>query len=105
MAILPAANSWITWGKEIENYLTAKSINKAYGLETVTQKLKKDIDRYNLFPNYIKNVQKNFSNNKVSFAKKVAPCIQNDDYRGDLIERIEELANMISKWNAKEKNK
>ena len=96
---------WITWGKEIENYLTAKSINKAYGLETVSQKLKKDIDRYNLFPNYIKNVQINFSNNKVPFAKKVAPCIQYDDCRGDLIERIEELANMINKWNAKEMNK
>lgn len=93
---------WITWGKEVENYLTAKSINKAYGLETDSQKLKKNVDRYNLFPTYIKNVQKKFSNNKVPFAKKVAPCIQNEDYRGDLIERIEELANMISKWNAKE---
>jgi energy-coupling factor transporter ATP-binding protein EcfA2 len=94
---------WITEGKEIENYLTAKSINGAYEKKDSTEKLEKDIGKYNLFPKYIKVFEKNFSNVKVDFAKKVAPCITENDFRYDLKEQIEKLANNIEMWNKMER--
>lgn len=90
---------WITEGKEIENYLTAKSINGAYGNKDIIEELEKDIGKYNLFPKYIKVFEKNFSNVKVDFAKKVAPYITENDFRYDLREQIKELANNIETWN------
>lgn len=95
---------WITKGKEIENYLTANSINQAYGTQSGTTKLTKDIGQYQLFPNYIKKYEKDFSKVKVKFAKKVAPCITENDFRFDLRERIQELADNIAKWNKAEIN-
>ena len=90
---------WITEGKEIENYLSAKSINVAYGNKSGTEKLENDIEQYNLFPEYIKVFEKNFTNVKVGFAKKVAPYITENDFRYDLKEQIEKLANYIEMWN------
>ena len=90
---------WITEGKEIENYLTAKSINSAYGPKNKTEKLEKDIGKYNLFPKYIKVFEKNFSNVKVDFAKQVAPFITENDFRYDLREQIAKLASNIEMWN------
>ena len=95
---------WITKGKEIENYLTANSINQAYGTQSDTTKLAKDIGQYQLFPNYIKKYEKDFSKGKVKFAKKVAPYITENDFRFDLKERIQELADNIAKWNKAEIN-
>ena len=90
---------WITEGKEIENYLTAKSINGAYGNKDRTEKLEKDIGKYSLFPKYIKVFEKNFSNVKVDFAKKVAPYITENDFRYDLREQVVKLASNIEMWN------
>ena len=90
---------WITVGKEIENYLSAKSINAAYGNKNGTEKLENDIEQYNLFPEYIKVFEKNFTNVKVGFAKKVAPYITENDFRYDLKEQIEKLANNVEIWN------
>ena len=91
---------WITAGKEIENYLTAKSVNSAY--ENKTTKLEKDIGKYKIFPNYVKDFEKNFTNIKVSFAKKVVPYITENDFRFDLREQIAKLANNIEMWNRME---
>lgn len=93
---------WITAGKEIENYLTAKSVNSAYENKNKTTKLEKDIGKYKLFPNYVKDFEKNFTNIKVSFAKKVVPYITENDFRYDLKEQIEKLANYIEMWNRME---
>ena len=90
---------WITEGKEIENYLTAKSINDAYGTKNRAKKLEKDIGKYYLFPKYIKFFEKNFISVKVNFAKKVAPYITENDFRYDLKGQIEKLANNIEMWN------
>ena len=92
---------WITAGKEIENYLTAKSVNSAY--ENKTTKLEKDIGKYKLFPNYVKDFEQNFTNVKVSFAKKVSPHITENDFRFDLREQIAKLANNIETWNMVER--
>ena len=53
---------WITKGKEIENYLTANSINKSYGCNL------NDVGQFELFPEYIKKTVKNFTNKKVDTA-------------------------------------
>ena len=94
---------WITAGKEIENYLTAKSINSAYESKNKLKKIEKDIGKYKHFPNYVKYFEKNFTNVKVGFAKKVAPYITENDFRYDLKEQIERLANNIEKWNTGER--
>ena len=90
---------WITAGKEIENYLTEKSINSAYEKKVKTKKIEKDIGKYTLFPNYVKSYEKNFTNVKVSFAKKVAAYITENDFRYDLKEQIKKLVNNIEMWN------
>lgn len=85
---------WITQGKEIENYLTVRSINQAF-----RKKLKKDVGRYELFPEYIKKIDANFSNRKTPFAKFIAPFITNEDEIMDVKKRILELYQTIEKWN------
>ncbi|WP_295093975.1 AAA family ATPase [Ruminococcus sp.] len=56
---------WITKGKEIENYLPFDAINAAY-----SSKLTTNCKQYELFPNYIENVCKDFSGKKLSLPKK-----------------------------------
>lgn len=86
---------WITSGKEIENYLTARSINQAFNKNF----LKKDIGKYHIFPNYVKKLEPNFSNKKVIFAKKVVPFFTEKDARFDLKKQIEMLYKKIEEWN------
>ena len=85
---------WITKGKEIENYITANSINRAFGVT-----MKKDIGQYELFPEYINDIDAHFSNRKILFAKKVASGITSADEALDLKDRILELYQNIKKWN------
>ncbi len=86
---------WITKGKEIENYLTARSIKKAYNLD-----LEHDIEQYELFPEYIKKIIPNFSSQKVQVAKKISNCITVDDARFDLKKQIEQIYKDIQRWNS-----
>lgn len=85
---------WITAGKEIENYISAASINSAYESE-----LQKDIGQYQLFPTYIKDVDRNFSSNKVTFARKVSSYIKADHCLLDLKEQVQRLYATIKSWN------
>ncbi len=85
---------WITKGKEIENYLTSDCINRTFDIN-----LKKDIELFALFPDYIKNAYKNFSANKVQFAKNIVTHITKNDDRFDLSSKIVKLYNQIKKWN------
>lgn len=87
---------WITKGKEIENYLTFQSINQALNKDF----FKKDVGRYNSFPNYIKKVEPNFSSKKVVFAKKIVPAITKNDIRFDLKQQVVQLYNTIRHWNS-----
>lgn len=89
---------WITAGKEIENYISYKAINEVYNSD-----LTKQCKRYQIFPNYIKSVRKNFSSEKVEFAKKVIPYIKDDNSKSilDVRNRIVELSDTIKKWNHK----
>lgn len=85
---------WVTYGKEVENYLTARSINEAYNSQ-----LTNDIGRYEIISDYLKGIRNDFSFVKVPFARKVAPHITKADYRDDLEEKIRELVERITKWN------
>ena len=87
---------WITKGKEIENYLSKESIEQAY-----EKKLKKQCDRFELFPEYISPICKKF--NKVEFAHKVAPYITEENSKTilDLEKQVISLNQTIKKWNMK----
>ena len=85
---------WVTAGKEIENYLTTRTINAAYGSE-----LKKEIGKYTLFKNHVSETIPGFEKNKVEAARKLAPYITKEEAPLDLKERIVELYEAIKKWN------
>lgn len=88
---------WITQGKEIENYIPAAAVNSEYGTNL------KNIGQYELFPNYIAKNEKNFSNQKVVFAKKIVVHITSENSREmlDLEKQIKRLYETIQKWNSK----
>lgn len=88
---------WITQGKEMENYLPAVAINQKYGTQ------KSNIGQYELFPDYIEKIAKNFSNQKVSFAKGVVEYITLENSREmlDLEKQIKKLYETIKQWNKK----
>ena len=85
--------AWITQGKEIENYVHYSAINRAYGANLQTQ-----CGQYEIFPEYIKDVRKNFENEKVPFANKVKDYINCTEVL-DLDVRIKELCKTIKSWN------
>lgn len=86
---------WVTNGKEIENYISCAALSKALG-ETI----KKQCGQYQLFPDYIKNYYKSFSNQKVVFSKKVSPYIDGDNAEIlDIKKQITALYNEMRKWN------
>ena len=86
---------WITQGKEIENYIPAVAINAKYG-STLN-----NIGQYELFPDYIRRTEKNFSSQKVAFAKGIAEHITkaNSSEMLDLEKQIRKLFDTIQKWN------
>lgn len=90
---------WITKGKEIENYLSVDAINTTFNKKNIKQ-----CKQYELFPEYINKVYKNFK--KVDFANKVKDSINKENAEIlDLKERIESLYKQIQKWNNDVENK
>ena len=83
---------WVTKGKEIENYISAKSINAIYG------KKKKQVGQYDSFKKYIKNIEPNFETKKVDFAKQILFEDKSLDIL-DLREKIIKLSDEIKRWN------
>lgn len=85
---------WITLGKEIENYITKEAVN------AVHQTNKKQIGQYEVFPDYIRNVDKNFSCHKVESARNYTKYItlENSAEILDLKDKIEQLYAEIKKW-------
>lgn len=88
---------WITQEKEIENYIPAAAINGKYDLSL------SNIGQYELFPEYINRIEKNFSSHKVAFAKGIAEHItkENSSQMLDLEKQIRKLYETIQKWNKK----
>lgn len=88
--------SWITKGKEIENYVPREAISIM-----VNKEIKKQCEKYELFPDYIEPYYKNFTNKKVPFANDVKDYItkDNSEHILDLKIQIEKLYRNIEKWN------
>ena len=85
---------WITQGKEIENYITKKDINQLFSVS------KENIGLYELFPDYIKNEEPNFTTKKVEFSKKITQIMDINSLKiYNLDEMINELIRQIKKWN------
>ena len=87
---------WVTKGKEIENYLPKSALE-----EMLNILIKKNCDRYDLFPDYVEKYYKNFSNKKVPFANQIKGYItlENSANIMDLKMRIGQLYKQIEKWN------
>lgn len=85
--------SWITKGKEIENYLSIKAISSALGIH-----IEKQCGIYELFPKYIEPHYMNFTGNKVKFANQIKMYIDTENIL-DLSSRIHQLYEVIKAWN------
>jgi len=88
--------SWVTKGKEIENYIPKEAIELMSGKE-----IRKKCEKYELFPDYIKLYYKNFTNKKVSFANEIKDYIMKENSLSilDLKVQIEKLYKSIKAWN------
>lgn len=93
--------SWVTQGREIENYLEPAAVTKAFK-QIVPEFEIKTIPLYGKIDNAIKSaIQMNelpeslsYSKQKTKWASKIAPCIKDLD-RHDLRERIKDLTERI----------
>lgn len=88
--------SWVTKGKEIENYIPKEAIELMSGKE-----IRKECEKYELFPDYIKSYYKNFTNRKVPFANEIKDYITKENSLSilDLKAQIEKLYKSIKIWN------
>jgi len=88
--------SWVTSGKEVENYISFTAIRNALGCN-----ISKQCGQYRKFPDYIKRHQPNFSSNKVPFARKIVDFITAENSKDilDLKQQIEKLYSQIETWN------
>ena len=85
--------SWVTKGKEIENYVSLAAINTAF-----EQDMQQQCGQYELFPDYIENIYKNFKSKKVEFANKVKDSIDSTNVL-DLDVQIKKLYETVKLWN------
>lgn len=88
--------SWVTKGKEIENYLPKEVVETCLNVE-----LERQCGMYELFPDYIETNYKGFSNKKVPFANEIKDYItaaNSSDFL-DLKKQIDQLYKQIEEWN------
>lgn len=88
--------SWVTKGKEIENYLPKNALELMQNTS-----IKKECGQYDLYPDYVKKYYKNFSQKKVPFANQIKEYISTENSAKilDLKNRIEQLYRQIELWN------
>ena len=93
--------SWVTKGREIENYLPAQAIAAHYGRSTA-----KAPTQFADFAAYLSRIKagegKRFERKKTLFAERVSRHITLDNARSmlDLEKRMSEAVRRIRKWNA-----
>lgn len=87
--------SWLTEGREIENYLPAEIVGKTFGT-TVQQ-----VDAYGDFGESLGEACKDYSSNKVRYARQISAHANRNALEGmlDLKEKISELHKRIVEWN------
>ncbi|TDY02967.1 ATP-dependent nuclease [Thiohalophilus thiocyanatoxydans] len=92
--------SWVTKGKEIENYIPAESIATWRDSQNIEQ-----VDQYANFFDYLDGVENGqgyyYSSRKSLLAEKLAPHMTRESIAGvlDLGEKLEELCRVIRSWN------
>ena len=86
----------VTKGKEIENYIPREAIELMLG-----KKIKRNCEKYGLFPDCINSYYKNFMNKKVPFANAIKDYITKENSLSvlDLKTQITKLYKSIEKWN------
>lgn len=88
---------WITKGKEIENYIKAEILSEVFKTEM------SQCEQFELFPDYIEPIYKNFQTKKVEFARKITETMVSEkDIDGilDLKNQVKKLVDCINKWNS-----
>ena len=96
---------WVTLGKEIENYLSTKTIKKA-----VLELRKSEIEiKFGLFDKFAEKIDSaligkgletlNYNKNKNSLSKKIAEFIEKDDIQEELKESLKSLIEKIKSFN------
>lgn len=88
--------SWVTKGKEIENYIPKTAIEEALEVS-----LKAQCGQYELFPGYIEKYYRGFTGKKVKFARCVVDHMTEENMAGmmDVKRRVAELGERIAEWN------
>lgn len=88
--------SWVTKGKEIENYIPKTAIEEALEVS-----LKAQCGQYELFPGYIEKYYRGFTGKKVRFARCVVDHMTEENMAGmmDVKKRVTELGERIVEWN------
>lgn len=88
--------SWVTKGKEIENYIPKTAIEEALEVS-----LKAQCGQYELFPGYIEKYYRGFTGKKVRFARGVVDHMTEENMAGmmDVKKRVTELGERIAEWN------
>ncbi|MBT9732209.1 AAA family ATPase [Coprococcus eutactus] len=88
--------SWVTKGKEIENYIPKTAIEEALEVS-----LKAQCGQYELFPGYIEKYYRGFTGKKVRFARCVVDHMTEENMAGmmDVKKRVTELGGRIAEWN------
>lgn len=90
--------SWVTKGKEIENYISAEAPSLTLNKDGIKQ-----CSQYQLFPDHIKKYYSNFNKSKVEFANSIKENINQRNSKDilDLEKQIKKLYSYIEKWNNK----
>jgi hypothetical protein len=92
--------SWVTKGREIENYISPRILSSHLGKEVQPQK-----DPFEPFPKFLDRIEKGlgkrFSRRKFLFAEQICSLTTADDLSVlDLSDRIREVTKRIGDWNA-----
>lgn len=96
----PGFLSWVTKGKEIENYISSKVINEFLAKTNSSQ-----VKPFESFFKYLdkgkKGLNKKYSIKKPLFAEKILPFMTKDNMCSvlDLDEKMIEICQRISSWN------
>ena len=86
--------SWVTKGKEIENYIPKTAIEEALEVS-----LKAQCGQYEFFPGYIEKYYRGFTGKKVRFARCVVDHMTEENMAGmmDVKKRVTELGEKIGR--------
>jgi hypothetical protein len=91
--------SWVTSGREIENYIPLEAFNNAFGLSCSIPP-----DKKSSFFDFINNQNtgiKKWEQKKALLAEKIVPHLTKDNIRvmNDLGKKLEVVCGAINKWN------